>query len=457
MRKMHSSRSTSSSPTMASPRPSADVAPPKSSPSPDPSPANRPGENTVSAAPKHKTRSSPALKPPVNYLRLVWEFLLVLAFLPFHFVLFALVPSKRWRRSWTLLEATMMPAVKRIMGAMDLCGFKISARETDKEPSRWWLRVRYGVEFEWVEGLRGEFVQGVVDDKEVQPAERVGMYNWRRKDASSSSAGHCEGDGLVGLFLHGGAYTHNSAHPGASSSSIPFKLFQKQPRFSSMHTAEYRLLPDYPVPAALQDAAAVYLSLLRRGVPGDQIVLLGDSSGGHLALALTRWINDIIATRKEQVVGQGWRLEQPAGLVLFSPWADPSHSFLGHTPETYVPRKNSCDYLFEVGAFRLHLVSSLLGSHPESFVKSPYMSPGAADVPPGTFTTFPPCFVHYGTGERCEEEGERLVRNLRRDGVRVEVVVTEDTPHDLLLLEMIWNKRQIEQIWDGAVGFLQTL
>lgn len=97
-----------------------------------------------------------------------------------------------------------MPAVKRIMGAMDLCGFKISARKTDKEPSRWWLRVRYGVEFEWVEGLRGDFVQGVVDDKEVQPAERVGMYSWRRKNAPSSSAGHREGDGLVGLYLHGG-------------------------------------------------------------------------------------------------------------------------------------------------------------------------------------------------------------------------------------------------------------
>lgn len=134
-----------------------------------------------------------------------------------------------------------------------------------------------------------------------------------------------------------------------------------------------------------------------------------------------------------------------------------AHSFLGHTPDTYIPRKNSCDYLFEVGSFRLHLVSPLLGSHPESFVKSSYISPGAANVQPGAFNNFPPCFVHYGTGERCQEEGERLVRNLRRDGVRVEVVVTEDTPHDLLLLEMIWNKRQINEIWDGAVGFLQTL
>ena len=85
------------------------------------------------------------------------------------------------------------------------------------------------------------------------------------------------------------------------------------------------------------------------------------------------------------------------------------------------------------------------------------MSPGRKDIPPGTFVGYPPCFVHYGTGERCQAEGERLVANLERDGTRVVNVVTVDTPHDPLLLEMVWNKKQIRRIWDGAINFIETL
>ncbi|GAA5993083.1 hypothetical protein JCM10908_003095 [Rhodotorula pacifica] len=411
-------------------------------------------EARIDDTPKHKASPSPALSFPLNYLRFTYEFIVVLVCLPFHFLYFAIFPKKRWRRSWSLLEATLMPAIKRIMGAFDLCGFKVSGRDTSAEPVGWWLRMRYGVEFEWVPPLEKGLMSGVVDDATIQRT-RVGMFSWRRKGEAAESTRQ----DLVGLYLHGGAYSHNSAHPKSSSSAIPKKLFQKCSRFSSVHTAEYRLLPDYPFSAALQDAAAVYVALLRRGVPGHKIVLIGDSSGGHLALALTRWVRDTIARQAEEGYEKlaTYRLEEPGGLVLFSPWADPSHSFLGHTAEDYVPRSNDCDYLFEVGKFRLHLVSSLLGSHPLEFVESPYMSPGRKDIPPGSFSGHPPCFVHYGTGERCQAEGERLVANLERDGVRVEKVVTIDTPHDPLLLEMVWNKKQIRRIWDGALDFLEAL
>lgn len=85
-----------------------------------------------------------------------------------------------------------------------------------------------------------------------------------------------------------------------------------------MYMPEYRLLPDYPFSAALQDAAAAYVALVRRGVPGHKIVLIGDSSGGHLALALTRWIRDTIASEEGHSGEKAKRLEHPAGLVLFS-------------------------------------------------------------------------------------------------------------------------------------------
>lgn len=69
---------------------------------------------------------------------------------------------------------------------------------------------------------------------------------------------------------------------------------------------EYRLLPNSPFPAALQDAASVYAQLIRSGVPSHKIVLIGDSAGGNIVLALARWIRDEKKTAP------------PGGLLLLS-------------------------------------------------------------------------------------------------------------------------------------------
>lgn len=90
-----------------------------------------------------------------------------------------------------------------------------------------------------------------------------------------------------------------------STVSSPPEWPQRDSAFCSSIAAEYRLLPA-PFPAALQDVAAVFLSLLERGVPSDRIVLIGDSTGGNIMLALSRWIRD-----------EGL-LKQPAGLLLLS-------------------------------------------------------------------------------------------------------------------------------------------
>ncbi|GAA5859504.1 hypothetical protein JCM8547_006853 [Rhodosporidiobolus lusitaniae] len=443
-----------------------------SSPSPTLIDRKEPGDSRKPAMPPKEVQNSPAYKGPVRYVVLVWEFTLVVVLFPYHFVKFALLPSKRPRPTWTLLEAAVLPAVTRIMGAMDKTGTPISTRDVFAPPfSKWPLRLK-NVEFEWVEGIPDDLIGGVIDDEHISQRDRVGMYSWRRKDAErqgggQGKGGQGEGNDLVGLFFHGGAYTHNSASPRSPSSAIPKTLFKREPRFRSMHAVEYRLLPWYAFPAALQDAAAAYISLLRRGVKGHQIVLIGDSSGGHLALALTRWIKDMIKDgkgilREEPTEGKDgekrqWKMEEPAGLVLLSPWTDPSHSFLNVKPEDYVPRRNSCDYLLEEGPFRHHIVNGLLGSHAKEFVLSPYMSPGAASQPPSIFADFPPAFVHYGTGERCMDEGIRVVEKMKAAGVRVDVVVTEDTPHDLILLAMVWKKKQVEEVWTGALNFVKTL
>ncbi|CAM3624747.1 alpha/beta hydrolase fold domain-containing protein [Smaragdicoccus niigatensis] len=108
-------------------------------------------------------------------------------------------------------------------------------------------------------------------------------------------------EGAAILYLHGGGYTVGSpvthralaAHI-AEAAAVP------------VYTLDYRLAPEHPFPAALDDALAAYRELL---ASGRRVAVAGDSAGGGLALALVRVL-------LEQ------RLPAPAGLALISPWVD---------------------------------------------------------------------------------------------------------------------------------------
>ncbi|MBW8485018.1 alpha/beta hydrolase [Actinomadura parmotrematis] len=106
------------------------------------------------------------------------------------------------------------------------------------------------------------------------------------------------------LYLHGGGYvvcSPRTHRPITSRLAVDTGLPVLVPR--------YRLAPEHPFPAPLEDAVAAYEWLLARGVPASGIVIAGDSAGGHLAASLT---GEICRTG----------LPRPAGTVLFSPWAD---------------------------------------------------------------------------------------------------------------------------------------
>lgn len=124
--------------------------------------------------------------------------------------------------------------------------------------------------------------------------------------------------------MHGGGYCHMSAHESTRTSRIPRGLMKVSTgvwhvctlaqgwlqikAFTEIYAVEYRLLQHAPFPAVLQDAAAVYVEVLRRFKKhgGCRPVLIGDSSGGNLALMLMRWLRD-----------EG-KVQQPHGLLLLS-------------------------------------------------------------------------------------------------------------------------------------------
>ncbi len=111
------------------------------------------------------------------------------------------------------------------------------------------------------------------------------------------------------LYLHGGAFLVGSP-----------RMYRGLTAELAQHAAaevvaiDYRLAPEHPYPAALQDAEAAYRALLARGQAPGQLVVMGDSAGGNLTLALLQKIRSS-------------SLPMPAAAVLLSPWLDLSADY----------------------------------------------------------------------------------------------------------------------------------
>jgi len=125
-----------------------------------------------------------------------------------------------------------------------------------------------------------------------RPAERI-------------TVGSAAGTGAV-LYLHGGGYTVGSIGTHRSLAAHLARAIGRP-----VYLLDYRLAPEHPFPAAMQDAVSAFDELAAGGGHGTgSIVLAGDSAGGGMALAAAQWL-----------VARG--TQRPAALVLLSPWANP--------------------------------------------------------------------------------------------------------------------------------------
>lgn len=106
------------------------------------------------------------------------------------------------------------------------------------------------------------------------------------------------------LYLHGGGYV-----VGAPATHRPITAHLAHASSADVHVPDYRLAPEHPYPAAVDDALAAYRGLLARGIRPQSIAIAGDSAGGGLVLGLT-----------ERLRRTGTPL--PAALVLICPWLD---------------------------------------------------------------------------------------------------------------------------------------
>jgi monoterpene epsilon-lactone hydrolase len=198
------------------------------------------------------------------------------------------------------------------------------------------------------------------------------------------------------LYFHGGGYVLGSpdGHRGVTAelgraAGVP------------VVTPRYRLAPEHPFPAAVDDALAAYRALLAGGLVAKSIVVGGDSAGGGLALAM------LVAARDAG-------LPLPAAVLAISPWVD-----LGCAGASMETKRAEDPMIGREGllAMARHYLQATPADHPLA-------SPLGADL-----AGLPPLLIQVGSAEVLLDDATRLAARAGAAGVAVRLDVWPDMPH----------------------------
>ncbi len=218
------------------------------------------------------------------------------------------------------------------------------------------------------------------------PCEWVQVQSGR---AASDSA-------RVLLYLHGGGYVSGGAD---SHRNLAWRLAQASGMAVLM--VEYRLAPEHPFPAGLDDATLCYRSLLDQGFNPENIAIGGDSAGGGLALALLLNLKNL-------------GLPMPAKAILLSPWLD--LSLTGDSLGTNIVT----DVMLTPKALQTCAGFYLGQRDPEAPLASPLF---------GDLKGLPPLLVHASSSELLLSDSTRLVTAVEAQGGAIELTVWPKMPH----------------------------
>jgi acetyl esterase/lipase len=189
---------------------------------------------------------------------------------------------------------------------------------------------------------------------------------------------------LTILYLHGGGYcTGSPATHRALTGHLAARCGAR------VFAADYRLAPEHPFPAAVDDAVAAYRGLLAAGADPAAIVVAGDSAGGGLSVATALRLRELA-------------LPPPRALVLFSPWVDLTLEQAGLPPPGEImlnlPWVREC-------------ARAYVGSHDR---RDPLLAPLEAEL-----GGLPPTLIQVGTDELLLGDARRLQQRLGAAGVAV--------------------------------------
>lgn len=198
------------------------------------------------------------------------------------------------------------------------------------------------------------------------------------------------------LYLHGGAYTFGSSntHRDIAARMSKYSGFK-------VLVLNYRLAPEFPYPAAIEDATNAFRWLVRSGISPDGVAVAGDSAGGGLAIATVISLRD-----------NGDPL--PGSVVCFSPWID----LEGNGGSDMANIAN--DPMLRPEWLDLMAACYACGSD----LRDPYISPVHADL-----KGLPPILIQVGSDEILLGDSRRFSDNALTAGVEVKLDVWEKMWH----------------------------
>lgn len=199
------------------------------------------------------------------------------------------------------------------------------------------------------------------------------------------------------LYFHGGGWVYGSPRTAATL----IAGFVRHVGAPAVCPA-YRLAPEHPFPAAIDDGLAAYRALLEQGTAPDRVVVAGDSSGGGLSVAT------LMRARDEG-------LPQPACAVLFSAGLDATR-----TGES-MDGKEAADPLFDRENLARLSAHYLAGAEPRQALVSPAVV--------GDLAGLPPVLLQVGTNEVLLDDSTRFAARAANAHVEVVLDVTADVPH----------------------------
>lgn len=198
------------------------------------------------------------------------------------------------------------------------------------------------------------------------------------------------------LYLHGGGYAFCSVGTHRAMTMAWAKAAS-----AKVFSVDYRLAPENPFPAALEDALAAYQWLLEQDIPANKIIIAGDSAGGGLTAAL-------LLKLKEQ------KMMQPAAAILLSPWTD-----LAATGASLDANEESCAMF--TGEMIRTGADFYVGDGDKT---NPFISPWYGDL-----KDLAPMRIYVSNSEVLADDSLRFYEKAEAAGIDVQLRVWRGQPH----------------------------
>lgn len=226
------------------------------------------------------------------------------------------------------------------------------------------------------------------------------------------------------LQLHGGGYygrLHNTYRDMAA-------LYNEISKGLDVLSVDYRVAPEYPFPAALEDAVAAYRWILAKGYDTGKVFVAGDSAGGGLALALCLYLRD-----------RG--MPMPKGIITMSAWTD-----LTKSGDSY-QENFDIDPMFGGSTDTLVYKEGYFGELDPEY---PYISPVN-----GSYHGFPPMLMQVGEYEMLLSDTVEVARKAREAGVTVKEHIYNGMFHVFQMGFLLYPEAR--EAWVEAGRFIRRL